>query len=52
MAIKTFKPYTQSRRQMSVSDFSDITKKEPEKSLVKIIKKKGGRNNKMYNGPF
>ncbi len=45
MAIKTFKPYTQSRRQMSVSDFSDITKKEPEKSLVKIIKKKGGRNN-------
>lgn len=45
MPIKTFKPYTQSRRQMSVSDFSDITKTEPEKSLIKIIKKKGGRNN-------
>ncbi len=30
---------------MSVSDFSDITKTEPEKSLIKIIKKKGGRNN-------
>jgi large subunit ribosomal protein L2 len=30
---------------MSVSVFSDITKKDPEKSLVKIIKKKGGRNN-------
>ncbi|MDR0724086.1 MAG: 50S ribosomal protein L2, partial [Endomicrobium sp.] len=45
MPIKTFKPYTQSRRQMSVSDFSDITKTEPEKSLIKIIKKKGGRSN-------
>lgn len=45
MPIKTFKPYTQSRRQMSVSDFSDITKTKPEKSLTKIIKKKGGRNN-------
>ncbi|MDR1663221.1 MAG: 50S ribosomal protein L2 [Endomicrobium sp.] len=45
MPIKTFKPYTQSRRQMSVSDFSDITKTEPEKCLTRIIKKKGGRNN-------
>ncbi|MCA6072794.1 MAG: 50S ribosomal protein L2 [Endomicrobium sp.] len=45
MPIKTFKPYTQSRRQMSVSDFSDITKTEPEKSLIRIVKKKGGRNN-------
>ncbi|MDR3256469.1 MAG: 50S ribosomal protein L2 [Endomicrobium sp.] len=45
MPIKTFKPYTQSRRQMSVSVFSDITKTTPEKSLIKIIKKKGGRNN-------
>ncbi|GMO67445.1 MAG: 50S ribosomal protein L2 [Endomicrobiia bacterium] len=45
MSIKTFKPYTHSRRQMSVSDFSDITKTNPEKSLTKIIKKKGGRNN-------
>jgi large subunit ribosomal protein L2 len=45
MPIKTFKPYTQSRRQMSVSDFSDITKTNPEKSLIKIVKKKGGRNN-------
>ncbi|MDR3253908.1 MAG: 50S ribosomal protein L2 [Endomicrobium sp.] len=45
MPIKTFKPYTQSRRQMSVSIFSDITKKSPEKSLIKIVKRKGGRNN-------
>ncbi|MDR1784658.1 MAG: 50S ribosomal protein L2 [Endomicrobium sp.] len=45
MSIKTFRPYTHSRRQMSISDFSDITKTNPEKSLIKIIKKKGGRNN-------
>jgi len=45
MPIKTFKPYTHSRRQMSVLKFSDITKTDPEKSLIKIIKKKGGRNN-------
>ena len=45
MPIKTFKPYTQSRRQMTMSDFSDITKTEPEKSLISIVKKKGGRNN-------
>jgi large subunit ribosomal protein L2 len=45
MPVKTFKPYTQSRRKMSVSVFSDITKTDPEKSLIKIIKKKGGRNN-------
>jgi large subunit ribosomal protein L2 len=30
---------------MSVSDFSDITKKNPERSLIKVIKRKGGRNN-------
>jgi large subunit ribosomal protein L2 len=30
---------------MSVSNFSDITKTEPEKSLIRVIKKKGGRNN-------
>ncbi|MDR3112473.1 MAG: 50S ribosomal protein L2 [Elusimicrobiota bacterium] len=45
MPIKTFKPYTPTRRVMSISDFSDITKTVPEKSLVTIMKKKGGRNN-------
>jgi large subunit ribosomal protein L2 len=45
MPIKKFRPYTQSRRQMTMEDFSDITKTEPEKSLTKIIKKTGGRNN-------
>lgn len=45
MPIKTFKPYTPVRRFITVEDFSDITKTEPEKSLIVPIKKKGGRNN-------
>ena len=45
MPLKTFKPYTQGRRQMSVEDFSDLTKKAPEKSLLGPITRKGGRNN-------
>lgn len=45
MGIKRFKPYTPSRRQMTVSDFSEITKSTPEKSLVVHIKKTAGRNN-------
>jgi large subunit ribosomal protein L2 len=45
LAIKTFKPYTQSRRKMTVSCYSDITKNQPEKSLTKIKKQTGGRNN-------
>ena len=34
MGIKTYNPYTPSRRQMTGSDFSEITKKTPEKSLL------------------
>ena len=45
MAIRRFKPYTPSRRHMTSSDFSDITKDKPEKSLVVHIKKHSGRNN-------
>ena len=45
MGIKRFKPYTPSRRQMTVSDFCEITKSTPEKSLVVHIKKTAGRNN-------
>ncbi|MFI3229929.1 MAG: 50S ribosomal protein L2 [bacterium] len=45
MGIKRFKPYTPSRRQMTVSDFSEITKKTPEKSLVVHMKTTAGRNN-------
>lgn len=45
MPIKSFKPYTPVRRFITVEDFSDVTKTEPEKSLIVPIKKKGGRNN-------
>ena len=45
MGIKRFKPYTPSRRQMTVSDFSEITKSTPEKSLTVHIKTTAGRNN-------
>ena len=45
MGIKTYKPYTPSRRQMTGSDFSEITKATPEKSLVVSLKKNSGRNN-------
>ncbi|MDD2806927.1 MAG: 50S ribosomal protein L2 [Patescibacteria group bacterium] len=44
MAIKIYKPTTPGRRQTSVAIFSDLTKKRPEKSLIKIKKKTGGRN--------
>ncbi|OGY45544.1 MAG: 50S ribosomal protein L2 [Candidatus Buchananbacteria bacterium RIFCSPHIGHO2_01_FULL_39_8] len=44
MAIRIYKPTTPGRRQTSVDDFSDITKVKPEKKLIKIKKKTGGRN--------
>ncbi len=46
MAIKTFKPTSPARRQMSVSTFEEITKNEPEKALVEPLKKNAGRNAK------
>ena len=45
MGIKKFKPYTPSRRFMTVSDFSEITKAEPEKSLTVGFVRGTGRNN-------
>ena len=45
MGIKTFNPYTPSRRHMTSSDFSEITKKSPEKSLLVSSGKTAGRNN-------
>lgn len=45
MGIKTYRPYTPSRRQMTGSDFSEITKVTPEKSLVESLSKNAGRNN-------
>ena len=45
MAIKTFKPYTPSRRNMTVSAFDGVDKKaKPERSLVECLKKNAGRN--------
>lgn len=44
MPVKSYKPYTPSRRHMTTALFDEITKTEPEKSLVIALKKKGGRN--------
>ena len=44
MATKKFKAYTPSRRNMTVLDYSEITKKTPEKSLLAVKKEKAGRN--------
>ena len=46
MGIKKYNPYTPSRRHMTGSDFSEITKKTPEKSLISAtMNKQAGRNN-------
>ncbi len=45
MAIIKYKPITNGLRNMSKLDYSEITAKQPEKSLTSILKKNGGRNN-------
>ena len=46
MALKTFKPYTPARRNMTVSAFEGVDKKaKPERGLVETLKKHSGRNN-------
>ena len=45
MGIKTYNPYTPSRRNMTGLDFSEITKSTPEKSLTVSLRKNSGRNN-------
>ncbi len=45
MGIKTYNPYTPSRRQMTGSDFAEITKTTPEKSLLASKSRQAGRNN-------
>src|ERR1700751_211639 len=45
MAVRRYKPTSAGRRFMSVSDFAEITKDEPEKTLLAPMSKKGGRNN-------
>jgi len=44
MPVKTFRPLTPSTRYVTFADYSDITKARPEKSLIEIRKKTGGRN--------
>ena len=44
MAIKSYKPTTPSRRQMTVTDYSELSKVAPEKSLLEPVKKHSGRN--------
>ena len=43
---RKFKPTSPGRRHMTVSEFAEVTKSEPEKSLVEPMKKTGGRNNR------
>ena len=45
MAIKSYKPTTASRRNMTVTDYSNLSKVKPEKSLLEPLKKHSGRNN-------
>jgi large subunit ribosomal protein L2 len=45
MGLKKFRPTTPGQRFKTVSDFSDITRSEPEKSLLRPLKKSGGRDN-------
>ncbi|NLG86379.1 MAG: 50S ribosomal protein L2 [Firmicutes bacterium] len=45
MPIKIYKPTSPGRRFVTVSTFEEITKKQPEKSLLKPLKSRGGRNN-------
>ena len=45
MAIKFYKPTTPGRRQMTVTDYSELSKVAPEKSLLSVIKATAGRNN-------
>ena len=45
MAIKKYKPTSNGRRNMTSSDFSEITTSTPEKSLLAPLHRKGGRNN-------
>ena len=46
MALKKYKPTSPGRRFMATSGFEEVTKPEPEKSLLEPLTKKGGRNNR------
>lgn len=46
MGIRSYRPYTPATRQRSVSDFAEVTRNEPEKSLTKSVHRVKGRNNR------
>lgn len=46
MVVKQYKPTSAARRFQSVSDFSEVSKKKPERSLLAPLRKSGGRNNR------
>jgi large subunit ribosomal protein L2 len=46
MAIRSYRPYTPGTRERSDSDFSEITRSEPEKSLTRSVHRAKGRNNR------
>ncbi len=46
MGIKRFKPTSDGRRFMRISDFAEVTTDQPERSLLAPLTKKGGRNNR------
>jgi len=48
MGIRQFKPVTPGSRFRSVSDFAEVTKSTPEKSLLELLRRTGGRNNKGH----
>jgi large subunit ribosomal protein L2 len=45
MAHKSYKPYTPSRRNMTSADYSELSRRRPEKRLTRGLRKSGGRNN-------
>ncbi|NES99992.1 MAG: 50S ribosomal protein L2 [Sphaerospermopsis sp. SIO1G2] len=45
MGTRSYRPYTPSTRQVTISDFAEITKSKPEKSLTEFIHRAKGRNN-------
>ncbi len=53
MALRNLKPTTPGQRGASVPDFEEITRQKPEKSLVRPINSKGGRNfSSILNSPL
>jgi large subunit ribosomal protein L2 len=52
MGLKTFRPTTPGQRYKSVSDFKEITTDKPEKSLLRPLKKSGGRDNRGHTSSW